>query len=150
MYKRIGIGSVVTSTCTKCGVTKEKILGSTCIRDIGGRWENIYQKPHCECVDTSYKVENVNGRSFKEIEQNGIEKRSMEKEMKYRVLQEGDFFTVQFKKFGIWWYVDCPHQGGGVSKQLFLTLDDAKRYIEKDSNKEQKKKPSKVAYEIEK
>lgn len=61
MYKRIGIGSVVTSTCTKCGVTKETIIGSTFIRDIGGHWESTLKKPHCECVDTSYKMENVSG-----------------------------------------------------------------------------------------
>ena len=70
--------------------------------------------------------------------------------MKYRVLQEGDFFTVQFKKFGIWWYVDCPHQGNGNSKQLFLSLEDAKKCIEKDSTKDLKKKSSKIVYEVEK
>ena len=70
--------------------------------------------------------------------------------MKYRVLKEGDFFTVQFKKFGLWWYVYSVHEGGGSSKHLFISLDDAQRFIDKDHNTLQEKKQTKVVYEVEK
>tara|TARA_R110002167_G_scaffold352273_1_gene565149 strand:- start:1835 stop:2065 length:231 start_codon:yes stop_codon:yes gene_type:complete len=49
--------------------------------------------------------------------------------MKFRVMKNGIFFNVQYKKLGFWHYFKSSHQGGGVSKTEYFTLELAKSAI---------------------